>query len=236
MVPDSAVTSEALNDRKTRLKRTHEREVETMSKQHTRQLTKREQRREKEQRREEERLRAARTKRITTVSIIALSVLAVAALVYFAIVQSQAPANAAYPPVDSISCDRGEHSDFHIHAHVTMYIDGQKVSVPGNVGIASDSSCLYWLHTHSSDGVLHIEAPNGISITLKNFLDIWRIHFQQLGYPSQLDQSDGWQVYVNGKSFPGDLHTIPLQSHTLMTLAFKSPGVQPDTNFNWNGL
>jgi len=117
-----------------------------------------------------------------------------------------------------------------------MYIDGQITPIPAQIGIAPDNSCLYWLHTHSSDGVIHIEAPNGVSITLKNFLDIWRMRFQQLGYPSQLDQLDGWQVYVNGKPFTGDFHTIPLQSHTLITLAYNSPGVKPDTSFNWKGL
>ncbi len=234
-VPDTAVTSDALNDRNARLKRTHEREVETVSKQPARQLTRQEQRREEQRRREEERRRAARTKRITTISIITVGVLAVAVLVYFVIVQGQTPANAAYPATDSISCDSTEHADFHIHAHVTMYIDGQKVPVPGNIGIAPDNSCLYWLHTHSSDGVIHIEAPNGHAITFGNFLDIWGKRFQQMNYPGQLDQTDGWQAYVNGKPFVGDFHTIPLQSHTLITLALNSPGVQPDTNFNWNG-
>src|SRR5712692_6653828 len=207
-----------------------------MSKQTTRQLTRRERRREEQQRREEERRRAARTKRITTISIIAVGVLAVVVLVYFLIVQRQTPANAAYLPIDTVSCDNGEHGDFHIHAHVTIYIDGKVAAIPANVGIAPDGSCLYWLHTHSSDGVIHIEAPSGFSITLKNFLDIWEGRFPQLGYPGQLDQTDGWQVYVNGKPFKGDFHRIPLQAHTLITLAYNSPGVQPDTNFNWNGL
>ena len=207
-----------------------------MSKQSTRQLTRQERRLEEQRRREEER-RAAQTRRITTVSIIAVSVLAVAAIVYFVVTQGQTPANAAYPPVDSISYDSGEHSDFHIHAHVTIYFEGQKVPVPpGNVGIAPDGSCFYWLHTHSNDGVIHIEAPSGRSFTLGNFLDIWGKRFAQLGYPSELDQSDGWQTYVNGKLFTGNFHTIPLQSHTLITLAYNSPGVTPDTTFNWNGL
>jgi len=208
-----------------------------MSKQSTRQRTRQERRREELQRREAERRRAVRTRRITTVSIIAVSVLAVAAIVYFVVTQGQTPANAAYPPVESISCDSGEHTDFHIHAHMTLYFDGQKVSVPpGNVGIAPGGSCFYWLHTHSNDGVIHIEAPSGRSFTLGNFLAIWGKRFAQLGYPSELDQSDGWQAYVNGKPFAGDFHTIPLQAHTLITLAYHSPGVKPDITYNWNGL
>ena len=210
-----------------------------MSKQSTRQRTRQERRREELQRREAERRRSARMKRVTTVGIIAAVVLAVAGIVYLAITQSQTPANPAYPVIDTISCDQLEQSAFHIHAHVSVYINGQSVSIPGNVGIAGDPSapsCFYWLHTHSTDGVIHIEAPNGVSPTLKNFLDIWRTKFAQLGYPDQLDFTDGWQAYVNGQPFAGDLHTIPLKAHTLITLAYNSPGVKPDTTFNWNGL
>jgi len=207
-----------------------------MSKQTIHQRSRQERRREEQQRREEERRRAARRKGITTAGIVAAAVLVVAALVYFAIVQAQAPANAAYPAIDGVSCDSGEHSDFHIHAHVSIYIDGKPATVPAQIGIAPDNSCLYWLHTHTSDGVIHIEAPNGFSIILKNLLDIWGDRFPQLSYPSQLSDPSGWQVYVNGKPFTGDFRTIPLQAHTLITLAYHSPGVKPDTNFNWNGL
>ena len=236
-VPDTAVTSDALNDRNTRLKRTYEGEVETMSKQPARQLTRQERRREEQRRREEEQRSAARAKRITTVSIIAVGVLAVAVLVYFVITQGKTPANAAYPPIDNVSCQSTEQGGTHIHAHVTMYVNGTKTALPANIGIAPDSSCLYWLHTHDDTGVIHIEAPEGVSVTFGNFLHIWEQRFQQLGYPSQLSPgATGWQVYINGKPFSGDFRTIPLQSHTLITLAYNSPGVQPDTNYNWNGL
>ena len=207
-----------------------------MSKQSTRQSTRQERRREEQLRREEEQRRAARRKRITIVGIIAAGVLLVAGLVYLVIAQGQTPANAAYPPIDSATCDSNEHFDVHIHAHVSIYIDGKPVTIPAQVGIAPDSSCLYWLHTHSSDGVIHIEAPNGLSITLKNLLDIWGDRFPQLSYPSQLSDATGWQAYVNGKPFTGDFRTIPLQAHTLITLAYNSPGAQPNTTFDWNGL
>ena len=235
-VPVTDVIRDTLIDRNALLKRTHERDVESMSKQSTRHRTRQEQRREELQRREEERRRATRTKRITTISIIAVGVLAVAVLVYFVIAQGQTPANATYPPIDNVSCQSTEQGGTHIHAHVTMYVNGTKTALPANIGIAPDSSCLYWLHTHDNTGVIHIEAPEGVSVTFGNFLHIWEQRFQQLGYPSQLSGATGWQVYVNGKPFSGDFRTIPLHSHTLITLAYNSPGVQPDTNYNWNDL
>jgi hypothetical protein len=199
-------------------------------------LTRQARRREEQRLREEQQRRAMRARRIKTAGIIAIIALAAIGIIYFVITQSQAPANAAYPTVDGISCDQLEHSDFHIHAHVSVYINGQPSSVPAQIGIAPDGSCLYWLHTHTSDGIIHIEAPAGHSFTLGNFLDIWGKHFPQLGYPAELDQASGWQVYVDGKPYSGNLRSIPLQSHTLITLAYNSPGVKPDTNFDWNGL
>jgi hypothetical protein len=68
--------------------------------------------------------------------------------------------NAAYPPIDGIYCDALEQTAYHIHAHLTIYMNGKQVAIPQGIGIASDQSCFYWLHTHTSDGVIHIEFPN----------------------------------------------------------------------------
>ncbi|MGH2506674.1 MAG: hypothetical protein ACRDHZ_04550 [Ktedonobacteraceae bacterium] len=193
----------------------------------------RQERRYKAQRKRE---RAARLKKFTGPSLWVLLALVVVGLITFLSVTNRGIANSAYPPVNNISCDQGEHSDFHIHAHLTMYINGKQTTLPAGVGIAPDGSCLYWLHTHNTDGVIHIEAPKGASFTLNNFLEIWSGHFQSLGFPNQLNTKTGWQVYVDGKPFAGDFHTIPLQAHMLITLAYHSPGIHPDTFYNWNGL
>jgi hypothetical protein len=144
----------------------------------------------------------------------------------------------AYAPVNGVSCDSGEHYDYHHHIHVSMYINGQPVAIPQNVGINPNTlnGCLYWLHTHDTSGVIHIESPVTHTYPLGNFLDIWEQHFAQLGFPAQLNQSTGWQVYVNGKAYQGDFRQIPMDDHTLITMAYNSPGVKPDTLYNWNGL
>jgi len=206
-----------------------------MSKQSVRRQTKQGRRQEEQQRRREELQHAGRTKHLKTLGIILVGVLVVAGIVYVTI-QNLTTVNPAYPITDKISCDRGEHTDLHIHAHLSIYIDGKATAVPATIGIASDQSCIYWLHTHDSSGILHIEAPKNRTFTLSNFLDIWDQHFSQLGYPIEVSASSGWQVYVNGKPFTGDWRTMPLRAHSLITLAFNSPGVHPDTTFSWNGL
>jgi len=150
--------------------------------------------------------------------------------------QTETVFNPAYPPVAGVYCDQLEQSAVHYHAHVSIFIDGNPVQIAQGVGIASDQSCFYWLHTHDVTGVIHIEAPKDRSFTLGNFLDIWSTQFIQLRYRNELSSSAGWVVYVDGKAYNGDFHNIPLQKHTLITLAYNSPNVKPDTTYNWNGL
>ncbi|HEY5006310.1 MAG TPA: hypothetical protein VII61_24325 [Ktedonobacteraceae bacterium] len=138
------------------------------------------------------------------------------------------------PAVDGVLCNLSEQLAYHIHAHLSIYISGKAVPVSESIGITS--SCIYWLHTHDTSGIIHIESPTQKTYTLGNFLDLWQQQFSQLQYPAQLDQSTGWQVYVNGKLYADSFRSIPLNVHTLITLAYQSPGVKPDTAFNWGDL
>ena len=144
--------------------------------------------------------------------------------------------NPAYPPVDSIFCDQLEQTAVHYHALVYIYINGQQVQIPQGVGIASDGSCYYWMHTHDNTGVVHMEAPSGRDFTLGNFLNIWSTKFAQLGYRNELSSADGWTVYIGSQKYNGDFHNIVLKSHMVVTLAYNSPGVKPNTIFNWGTL
>ncbi len=74
--------------------------------------------------------------------------------------------------VDGITCAPVEQLVYHIHAHLAVFDDGRLYALPGGVGIpgsrpyqsrygpvAVGGRCYYWLHTHTSDGVFHIESP-----------------------------------------------------------------------------
>jgi hypothetical protein len=212
----------------------------------TRQAIKQERRQEERQRRLDVQRRAVRNKRILRVGLIAAAVVLIAAvafLIYNANAknsksQNQAtPAeqivNSAYPPVDGIYCDALEGTAYHIHAHLTIYINGKPVAVPQGIGIAPDQSCLYWLHTHTGDGVLHIEAPKKVSPTLGDFIDIWQQGFSQSGYQNQLASTAGWTVYVDGKQVNSNFNQLVLQPHMVITIAYGSPNITPDSSFNW---
>ncbi|HVB23953.1 MAG TPA: hypothetical protein VNG51_18600 [Ktedonobacteraceae bacterium] len=221
-----------------------------MSKQITRQPSKqqrRRDRREDDRRREEERLHKKRTNRIILGSVIAAIVLIIAGSVFVFARNSMksgaaslhAPTTifAAYPEIDNnVECDAGEQLAYHIHSYLVIYINGKQSLLPANTGIASDGTCYYWLHTHDTTGVIHEESPDSRTFILGNFFDEWEQVFSSLGYPSQLDASTGWTVYVNGNLYKGNFRNIPLKAHTIITMAYNSPGVKPVTSYNWNGL
>lgn len=220
--------------------------MDLMSKQATRQQTKQNRQTKQSQQIKQNRLRAARRRRIITLSIVAALVIVIAASVYLIFLANRgqtattqntnAPSTAPGAPVDGIACDQQEQTIVHYHAHVSIYINGSPVAISQGVGIATNSSCFYWMHTHDTSGVVHIEAPNQQPYTLGNFFHIWSQQFPQLQYPLQLDNANGWKVYVDGKPYNGDFHTIVLKSHMLVTLAYNSPKAQPDTIFNWGDL
>ncbi len=138
----------------------------------------------------------------------------------FAYLQMQAMLafNAAHPPINGVTCDTMEQGGYHIHAHLTIYVNGQHVTVPKGIGIAPDGSCFYWLHTHTSDGIIHIEAPQKQhNEALDDFLTIWHDGFAGLGFPTALNQQTGWKIYVNGKPFSG------------VVLEYGSPNPLPDS-------
>jgi hypothetical protein len=88
----------------------------------------------------------------------------------------------------------------------------------------ASGGCFYWLHTHTQDGVIHVESPTQKTYTLGNFFDIW----QQPLSSTQVSTALGNVVaYVNGKQYKGDPRSIPLTAHAVIQLDVGSPNVPP---------
>lgn len=202
-----------------------------------------------EQKREE-----ARSRR-NTILIIAASVVLVGALIGVLVwrdnagndtlTQAQQVVDANYGPVDGVYCSANEQSVYHIHAYLKIYIDGTNVPLVANTGIApmgvtsnANVTCLYWLHTHDASGVIHIESPTTKIYTLSQFFDIWQQKFSSATspFPTELSSSTGWVIYVNGKQVNTDFSHLQLNAHDIITLAYNSPGIKPETTYAWQGL
>jgi hypothetical protein len=146
--------------------------------------------------------------------------------------------------VDGITCDTNEQTIFHIHAHLTVFVNGTPRQVPAGIGIPgaaatataagpfiSSGNCFYWLHTHAPDGIIHIESPVHRSYTLGEFFDEWG---QPLG-PDQVGPVRGHVTAIyNGKVFLKNPRDIPLTAHAQIQLEVGTPLVAPES-ISWPG-
>jgi hypothetical protein len=135
-----------------------------------------------------------------------------------------------------------EKVDYHIHAHLQIYVNGVQKNIPYGIGIVppyslqtssdtpfvSGGSAFYYLHTHDETGVIHVESPTEIQYTLGNFFDVWK---QPLS-SSQVGPAKGVvTVFVDGKPFTGDPRTITLTKFKKIQLDVGT--VTPYKDFTW---
>lgn len=133
------------------------------------------------------------------------------------------PTTGTTPTIDGIQCSSSEQTVLHIHSHLDVYVNGQQEIIPANIGITS--SCLYWLHTHDTTGVIHIESPYDATFYLGQFLDIWQNSTVDTQVPSGIPTA-----YVNGSQVSGDYKSIPLGSYNEITLIYgTAPSVIPQS-------
>jgi hypothetical protein len=168
--------------------------------------------------------RHSRRRTLPAVAAVAVAVIALVVAVVVAVRSSPSPSTeapvlapvstaVAGQPVDGITCDAGEQLVFHVHAHLAVYVDGTPRTVPQGIGITS--TCLYWLHTHTPDGIIHIEAPVQRSFMLGNFFDIWGTTLDG----THVGPAGGTVIaYVNGTRYTGDVRAIPLNAHDMVQL------------------
>ena len=143
--------------------------------------------------------------------------------------------------VNGIQCGSTEQLAYHIHSRLTVYVDGALRPIPLGIGIvglqtqqdqgfpfAGASKCYYWLHTHATDGVLHVESPTTALYPLSDVFALW-------GQPlsaSQVGPAKGTvTAYVNGKLFTGNPGTITLTPHA--TIQLDVGKVVPPVAIDW---
>jgi hypothetical protein len=107
--------------------------------------------------------------------------------------------------IDTISCDTTMSNNYHVHAFIGLFVNGQQIVVPDAIGIYHaggdqvDSDgwpnqevygfCFYHIHTHDSSGLIHVEDPNPLNLTFNDTLynlgpmfDIWGIQVSAMQF------------------------------------------------------
>ena len=217
---------------------------------------------EQERRRQQRRQQLARqqrrqsTRRWSIIGGVLLLLLLGGGGAYFSFARGSQPGAS----IDGISC-QPEMSNYHIHAHLTLYKDGKPVPVPSQVGIPysqainvdGKNSCLYWLHTHDASGVIHIESPTARLYTLGQFFDIWHdtsLWDAQGGIagPAGLVVDSSFvnalkaakpgeiHIFVDGKPVSTSYRDITLTKHKLITIEIGTPLKPPTTHYDFSAV
>jgi hypothetical protein len=144
--------------------------------------------------------------------------------------------------VDGIQCQSNEQVAYHVHTHLSIFVNGQLRPMPAGIGIVlpnaqqtpqgpfdSATQCFYWLHVHAQDGVIHIESPTTRAYTLGQFFDLWG---QPLTTTQVATVTGPITVFVSGRPVTGDPRNINLGSHEDIQIDVGTPVVPPQ-KINW---
>jgi hypothetical protein len=108
----------------------------------------------------------------------------------------------------------------HFHAHLDIFVNGKRVSVPQYVGINLGAQYLTELHTHDATGVVHIESQKQAQYTLGQFFAEWGVFLNSRCIGAYCN---GLQWYVDGKRQTGNPQDLLLKAHQEIAIVVGKP-------------
>ena len=151
-----------------------------------------------------------------------------------------------------------EFLDYHVHAHLDVFLNGERVDVPAGIGIdienpavresesesgpgyggipeeGCNEPCISPLHTHFSDGVLHTESASESPNTLGEFFTEWGVALDAGCIGGYCEPEAGIQVFVDGDVYEGDPAEIELTDKREIALVIGSPPDEIPSNFDFS--
>lgn len=132
-----------------------------------------------------------------------------------------APTDDVAARVDAAGLDLGPMGTAeHYHPQLRIVVDGKSVQVPANIGVDSSTGAMSALHTHETDGTIHIEADTvGEEFTLGQVFTEWGVALSstQIG-GAMAKAGEKVSLTSNGSPVagdPGDLRLEPDQKIVL---------------------
>jgi len=108
----------------------------------------------------------------------------------------------------------------HHHAHLDLFVNGRRVTVPALVGIDEQAGFLTELHTHDPSGIIHVESPVQRSFTLGQFFCEWGVKLSATCLGPYRGELAWW---VNGRRMHGNPALLGLQQHQEVVIAAGRP-------------
>jgi len=121
-----------------------------------------------------------------------------------------------------------EGSALHIHQHLDIFVEGRPVTVPASIGINQPADFLSPIHTHTDDGLIHVESNVDRTFDLGQVFDVWGVRFTSTCLGGYCDQGDRrLRVYVEGKRIRGDPRLLVLASHQEIVVTYGTSAQLP---------
>lgn len=107
----------------------------------------------------------------------------------------------------------------HYHPNLQIVVEGRRVQVPSNIGVDPATGVMSAVHTHETDGTIHIEADTvGEVFTLGHLFTQWGVKLT----PSQIGgvevDNAALQVTSNGRPVEGDPADLRLEPEQRIVL------------------
>jgi hypothetical protein len=140
--------------------------------------------------------------------------------------------------------ERTEFLEYHVHAHLDVFFDGDPVTVPAGIGIDTsnpavvsdpqgvglttecDEPCISPLHTHEADGVLHTETKTPKPNTLGQFFVEWGVRLDAECVGDFCRPETAIAVYVDGQEYAENPAEIALTDRKQIAIVIGSPPAQ----------
>jgi len=137
--------------------------------------------------------------------------------------------------------ERAEFLQYHVHAHLDVFFNGDPVTVPAGIGIDTtnpavisdeqgvgltrdcDEPCISPLHTHATDGVLHTETKTPEPNSLGQFFVQWNVPFDSSCVGDYCAPDTPIGIYVDGDSYDGDPREIELSDGREIAIVIGTP-------------
>jgi hypothetical protein len=116
----------------------------------------------------------------------------------------------------------------HHHIQLYVYVDGQQVEVPANIGLSEQAASP--LHTHDPSGLVHVESADlNFQPVLGQFMDVWGPFMTGTCLGAECADGDRQlRVFVDGDQFTGDPTLLPLTDLLVVVVTFGTKDQLPD--------
>jgi hypothetical protein len=143
--------------------------------------------------------------------------------------------------------ERAEFLQYHVHAHLDVFVNGEPVRVPAGIGInikdpavqrakLADGTfayggidppckkpCISPLHTHDDTGVLHTESKTTTPNRLGQAFTEWAVKLDRHCVGGYCAPQAAIAVFVNGEQYEGDPRRIELSDQKEIAIVIGSP-------------